>query len=65
MEKEHTYTVDGLINDGGGGKGGGLYLGGLISRILYSLANGWAYIRGGLKPGGLKSGILRYFVSDG
>ena len=23
MEKEHTYTVDGLINDGGGGGGGG------------------------------------------
>ena len=67
MEKEHTYTVDGLINDEGGGgrKGGGLYPGGLISRIIYSLANGWAYIRGGLKPGGLKSGILRYFVSDG
>ena len=21
MEKEHTYTVDGLINDGGGGGG--------------------------------------------
>ena len=26
---------------------GGLCLGGLISRIIYSLANGWAYIRGG------------------
>ena len=39
----------------------GLYLGGLISRIIYSFENRWAYIRGGLKPGGgLKSGILRY-----
>ena len=55
MRKEHTYTVDGLINGGGGG---GLYPGGLISRIIYSLANGWAYIWGG----GLKSGILRYFI---
>ena len=26
--------------------GGGLYPGGLISGIIYSLANGWAYIRG-------------------
>ena len=38
--KEHTYTVDGLVNRG------------LISRIIYSLANGWAYIQGGLEPGG-------------
>ena len=28
---------------------GGLYLGGLISGIIYSLANGWAYNRGGVK----------------
>ena len=27
-------------------KRGGLYPGGLISGIIYSLANGWAYIRG-------------------
>ena len=27
--------------------------------MIYSLVNGWAYIRGGgLKPGELKSGIL-------
>ena len=32
--------------------GGGLYLVGLISGIIYSLANGWAYIWGGLKLGG-------------
>ena len=43
-QKKHTYTVDGLIN-------GVLYPGGLISGIIYSLANGWAYIRGGLKVG--------------
>ena len=54
--KEHTYTVDGLIN------GGGLYPGWLISAINYSLANGWVYTRsypGGLKTRGegLKSGI--------
>ena len=35
---QHTYTVDGLIN-----RGGGLYVGGLISGIIYLLANGWAY----------------------
>ena len=34
-------------------KQGGLYPGGLISGIIYSLANGWAYIRGVLKTGGL------------
>ena len=50
MQKEHTFKVDGLINGGG-----------LISEIIYSFENGWAYIRGGLIPGGLKSGILRYF----
>ena len=55
-----TFSIclfDGLINEGGGG-----------------LISGWAYIQnnifigkrmglypgGGLKPGGLKSGILRY-----
>ena len=37
MQKEYTHTVDGLIN------GGALYPGGLISGIIYSLANGWAY----------------------
>ena len=42
MQKDHTYTVDGLIKGGGG-----LYPGGLISRIIYSFENGWAYIRGG------------------
>ena len=47
MQKEHTFTVDELT----------VYLGGLISGIIYSFENGWAYIRGG---GGLKSGILRY-----
>ena len=30
----------------------GLYAGGLISGIIYSFENGWAYIRGGLKTGG-------------
>ena len=29
----------------------GLYPGGLISGIIYSFENGWAYIRGGLKVG--------------
>ena len=33
-------------------RGGGLHPGGLVSGIIYSLANGWAYIRGDLKPGG-------------
>ena len=36
---------------------GGLYPGGLISGIIYSLANEWAYNRGGgggLIPGGFK-----------
>ena len=37
---EHTFTVDGLVN-------GGLYPVGLISRIIYSFENEWAYIRGG------------------
>ena len=38
----------------------GLYPGGLISGIMYSFENGWAYIwggGGGLKPGGLKVGF--------
>ena len=30
----------------------GLYPGGLISSIIYSFENGWAYIQGGLKLGG-------------
>ena len=41
MQKEHTYTVDGIINGGGG-----------LSGIIYSLANGWAYIRGAYNWGG-------------
>ena len=46
MQKEHTFTVDGLIS------------GGLISGIIYSFENGWAYIRGKLKTGlGLKVGF--------
>ena len=58
MQKEHTDTVDGLIN-----WGGGLYLGGLISGIIYSLADGWAYIRGGgFKVGfnGIISIVIKY-----
>ena len=39
-------TVDGPYK-----RVGGLYPGGLISEIIYSLANEWAYIRWGLKPG--------------
>ena len=39
MQKEYTHTVDGLINGGWGG----LNPGGLVSGIIYSLANGWAY----------------------
>ena len=35
---------NGLLN---GGRGGGLYLCG----IIYSLVNGWAYIQGGFKVG--------------
>ena len=42
-QKEHTYTVDGLIN------GGGLYPGGLISGIKWM----------GLYPGRLKTGVLK------
>ena len=40
-----------------------MYPGGLIPGIIYSLANGWVYIRGGLKPGGLKVGF--YGMSPG
>ena len=47
-QKERTYTVDGLINGGGGYIRVGLY-----PEIKYSLANGW----------GLKSEILRYIKS--
>ena len=48
-----AFTVHGLINGGGGLISGwacirvGLYPGGLISGIIYSFENGWAYIRGG------------------
>ena len=38
---------DGLINGGGGG----LYPGGLMSGIIYLLANEWAYIQRALKEG--------------
>ena len=40
-KKEYTYTLDGLIS-----RGGRLYPGGFVSGIIYSLANGWVYIRG-------------------
>ena len=66
-QKEHTYTVAGLINRGAYIQGG-LYPGGLISRGAYirvglypgGLISGWAYIQGayiqgGLYPGGLIS----------
>ena len=50
---EHTYTVDGLINGGGA----------IISRIIYLLTNGWAYIREELKTGGGPlSGIYCVFL---
>ena len=42
MQKEHTYTVDGWLINGGG----------LISGMIYSLANAWAYILGVIKPDG-------------
>ena len=51
MQKEYTYTVDGFI---GRAVGGALFPGGLISGIIYSLANGWAYIRGFKTRGSLK-----------
>ena len=57
-QKEHTYTLDGFIT--------GEAAGGLISGIISSLANGWAYIQEGLKPwgggGGFKHGIVRYTI---
>ena len=58
-----TFSIclfDGLIN------GGGLYPGGLISEIIYSLANRWAYIRGGgLKTeGGFKVGFYGSFLLE-
>ena len=34
-----------------------MYPGGFISGIIYLFENGWAYIRGGLKTGGLKVGF--------
>ena len=49
LKKNAKGTVDELVN---GREGGGSYPGGLISEIIYSFANEWAYIRGGLKPGG-------------
>ena len=50
MQKEHTYTVDGLINGGGEGA--------LISRWAYIwnsifVAKRMGLYSGGLKPGGL------------
>ena len=42
-KRNTLIKVDGLISGVGGGGG---YPGGLISGITYSLANGWAYIRG-------------------
>ena len=41
-----TYFCSRWACKRGGGGGGG---GGLISEIIYSFENGWAYIRGGLK----------------
>ena len=65
MQKERTYTVDGLIS-GGAYIRVGLYPGGLINGGLIS---GWAYIRNnifvgkwmGLYPGGLKVGFYGMF----
>ena len=57
-KKEYTYTLDGLIS-----RGGRLYPGGFVSGIIYSLANGWVYIRGfktkGEGGGGFKVGFYR------
>ena len=45
------------------GGGGGLYPGGLISGIIYSFENAWAYIRVGLKTGGgLKVGFYGIYL---
>ena len=45
-QKERTYTLDGLINE---------------ERLISSLANGWAYIRGGE---GFKVGFYGTCTSD-
>ena len=47
-------------------KRGDSYPCGLISRIIFSLENGWADIRGGLKPGGgVKMGFYgMQFLTD-
>ena len=45
-QKKRTYTSHGLINGGVGGGGLTRKSGRLISGIISSLANGWAYIRG-------------------
>ena len=56
------------INGSWANKGGGgdLYLGGLISGIIYSLGNGWASIGGGgLKTGGFKVGFYGNVFTKG
>ena len=49
MQKELTYTLDGVINQRDWGGGGGV-ISGIISLLANQtvslLANGWAYIRG-------------------
>ena len=53
---EHTYTVDGLINPGGGG--GGLYPApGLTSGIIYLLAITFVslYVKDHICPGKIMS----------
>ena len=47
-----TDTVDGVIN--GAYKQWSLYPGRLVSGIILSLANGWAYIQWGMGRGALK-----------
>ena len=42
---------------------GGLYPGGLKTRIIYLLANGSAYIRGGLKTGGASKWNFTVFLT--
>ena len=44
LADENTYATGTTGTHFGGG---GLYPGGFISGIISSLANGWAYIRGG------------------
>ena len=46
LRKELTLTYHYILS-----QPGGLYPGGFIIIYMCSLANGWAYIRGGLKPG--------------